>query len=159
MQVFEGKVGSLRRFKEDVREVASGLECGIGLENFNDVKAGDVIEAFEVEEVARRLTPDASMVVGVLRLVVYIPENHSLKGKRGVLRKIKAQVSNNFNVSISECDDQDLWQRATLGLSQVGTEEGQVDGALRAVVKFIDGLGLVEVAEEKLEFLHYSSGL
>ncbi len=55
--VFEGKIASLRRFKEDVREVTSGLECGIGLENFNDVKAGDVIEAFEVEEVARRLTP------------------------------------------------------------------------------------------------------
>jgi len=54
--VFEGKVASLRRFKEDVREVTSGLECGIGLENFNDVKPGDVIEAFEVEEVARRLT-------------------------------------------------------------------------------------------------------
>jgi uncharacterized protein YlxP (DUF503 family) len=68
-------------------------------------------------------------------------------------------VSNHFNVSISECDDQDLWQRATLGVSQVGTEEGQVDGALRAVVKFIDGLGLVEVAEEKLEFLHYSGAL
>jgi translation initiation factor IF-2 len=39
--------------------VASGLECGIGLENFNDVKAGDLIEAFEVEEIARRLTPPA----------------------------------------------------------------------------------------------------
>lgn len=95
------------------------------------------------------------MVVGILRLVVYIPENHSLKGKRGVLRKIKAQVSNNFNVSISECEDQDLWQRATLGISHVGTEEGQVDGSLRAVVRFIENLGLVEVGEEKLEFLHY----
>ena len=95
------------------------------------------------------------MVVGVLRLIVYIPENHSLKGKRGMLRKIKAQVSNKFNVSISECDDQDLWQRATLGVSHVGTDEGQVDGNLRAVVKFIEGLGLVEVGEEKLEFLHY----
>jgi len=95
------------------------------------------------------------MVVGVLRLVVYIPENHSLKGKRSVLRKIKAQVSNNFNVSISEAEDQDLWQRATLGVSQVGTDEGQVDGILRAVVKFVDGMGLVEVGEEKLEFLHY----
>jgi len=95
------------------------------------------------------------MVVGVLRLVIYLPENHSLKGKRGVLRKIKAQVSNNFNVSISEAEDQDLWQRATLGVSQVGTDEGQVDGALRAVVKFIDGLGLVEVGDERLEFLHY----
>jgi translation initiation factor IF-2 len=55
--VYEGKISSLRRFKDDVREVASGLECGIGLENFNDVKAGDLIEAFEVEEIARRLTP------------------------------------------------------------------------------------------------------
>ena len=91
----------------------------------------------------------------MLRLVIYLPENHSLKGKRGVLRKIKAQVSNNFNVSISEAEDQDLWQRATLGVSQVGTDEGQVDGALRAVVKFIDGLGLVEVGDERLEFLHY----
>jgi len=95
------------------------------------------------------------MVVGVLRLVVFIPENHSLKGKRGVLRKIKAQVSNNFNVSISETDDQDLWQRATFGVSQVGTDEAHVDGALRAVVKFIDSLALVEIGEETLEFLHY----
>jgi translation initiation factor IF-2 len=55
--VWEGKISSLRRFKDDVREVASGFECGIGLENFNDVKAGDVIEAFEVEEIARRLAP------------------------------------------------------------------------------------------------------
>jgi len=95
------------------------------------------------------------VVVGVLRLVVYLPENHSLKGKRGVLRKIKAQVSNNFNVSISEAEDQDLWQRSTLGVSQVGTDQGQVDGALRAVVKFIESMGLVEVGEEQLEFLHY----
>jgi len=95
------------------------------------------------------------VVVGVLRLSVYIPENHSLKGKRAVLRKIKAQVSNNFNVSIAEAEDQDLWQKATFGVSQVGTDEGHVDGALRAVVKFIDGMGLVELGEERLEFLHY----
>jgi translation initiation factor IF-2 len=54
--VHEGKVGSLRRFKEDAREVSSGYECGIGLENFHDVKAGDVIEVYEMEEVARRLS-------------------------------------------------------------------------------------------------------
>jgi translation initiation factor IF-2 len=57
VQVYDGKVSSLRRFKEDVREVLSGFECGIGLENFNDVKPGDQIEAFEIEEVARRLPP------------------------------------------------------------------------------------------------------
>lgn len=95
------------------------------------------------------------MVVGVLRLTVYLPENHSLKGKRGVLRKLKAQVSNRFNVSISECDDHDLWQKAVLGVSQVGTDEAHVDGSLRALVRFVEDLGIVEVGEEELEFLHY----
>ncbi len=47
--VHEGVIGSLRRFKEDVREVSEGYECGIGLERYNDVKEGDVIEAFDVE--------------------------------------------------------------------------------------------------------------
>ena len=53
--VWEGKVGSLRRFKDDVREVLSGYECGIGLENYNDVKPGDIIESFEMEAVSRKL--------------------------------------------------------------------------------------------------------
>jgi translation initiation factor IF-2 len=53
--VYEGRIGSLRRFKDDVREVAEGYECGIGVENFQDVKEGDVIEAYEVREVARQL--------------------------------------------------------------------------------------------------------
>jgi translation initiation factor IF-2 len=50
VQVFEGRFASLKRFKDDVREVQSGFECGIGIEGFNDVKPGDVIEAFEHEE-------------------------------------------------------------------------------------------------------------
>ncbi len=53
--VYEGKVGSLKRFKDDVKEVASGFECGIGIENFNDIKVGDVIEAFVKEEQAREI--------------------------------------------------------------------------------------------------------
>ncbi len=53
--IYEGKVGSLRRFKEDVREVQQGYECGIGLENFNDVKIGDVLEAYDLEEIAPTL--------------------------------------------------------------------------------------------------------
>ncbi len=58
--VWEGKIGSLRRFKDDAREVAAGYECGIGLENYNDVKPGDAIEAFEMETVLRKLaTPKA----------------------------------------------------------------------------------------------------
>lgn len=54
--IYEGKISSLKRFKDDAREVASGFECGIGIENFNDVKVGDVIEAFIKEEVVKELT-------------------------------------------------------------------------------------------------------
>lgn len=53
--VYEGKIGSLRRFKDDVREVQQGYECGIGVENFNDLKVGDVLEAYVVDKVAAKL--------------------------------------------------------------------------------------------------------
>jgi translation initiation factor IF-2 len=53
--IYTGQMGSLRRFKDDAKEVASGYECGIGIENFNDIKVGDVIEAFIMEEVAASL--------------------------------------------------------------------------------------------------------
>lgn len=95
------------------------------------------------------------MVVGVLRLELRLPETHSLKGKRSVLRSIKTRVQQKFNVSIAECEDQDLWQRAILGVSQVGTDEPHVDRCLRAVVGFIDDLQLAELGEERVEFLHY----
>jgi translation initiation factor IF-2 len=63
--VWEGKLSSLRRFKDDVREVQAGYECGIGLENFNDVKPGDVVENFELETVLRKLeTPKAEPMRG-----------------------------------------------------------------------------------------------
>jgi translation initiation factor IF-2 len=55
--IYEGKVVSLKRFKDDAREVAEGFECGIGIENFNDIKVGDIIEAYVKEEIARELTP------------------------------------------------------------------------------------------------------
>jgi len=53
--VWEGKLHSLKRFKDDAKEVASGYECGIGLENYNDVKVGDIIEVFEIESVKTSL--------------------------------------------------------------------------------------------------------
>jgi translation initiation factor IF-2 len=53
--VWQGKMSSLKRFKDDVREVAAGYECGIGLENYNDLKVGDIIEVFEMEEVKTTL--------------------------------------------------------------------------------------------------------
>jgi translation initiation factor IF-2 len=59
VEVYEGAIASLKRFKDDAREVREGFECGIGIENFNDVKVNDVIECFHTEQVARTLA-DAS---------------------------------------------------------------------------------------------------
>jgi len=55
VEIYDGNIGSLRRFKDDVREVKEGFECGIGIENFSDIKVGDVIECYKKEEVARTL--------------------------------------------------------------------------------------------------------
>lgn len=53
--VYQGKLASLRRFKDDVREVQQGYECGLSIENFNDVKAGDIIEAYAIDKIAAKL--------------------------------------------------------------------------------------------------------
>ena len=60
VQIYEGRIGSLKRFKDDVREVREGYECGISIEGYNDVKVGDFIECFEVEEVARKLATESA---------------------------------------------------------------------------------------------------
>ncbi len=62
--VHDGKIDTLRRFKEDAREVASGYECGLSLENFQDVKEGDVVEVYDVEAVARQLAPSSRSIAG-----------------------------------------------------------------------------------------------
>ncbi|HJQ10726.1 MAG TPA: translation initiation factor IF-2 [Gemmatimonadaceae bacterium] len=59
VEIYDGNIGSLRRFKDDVREVREGFECGIGIENFNDLKVGDVLECYRKEQVARTLTSAA----------------------------------------------------------------------------------------------------
>jgi len=55
VEVYDGTLASLKRFKDDVREVREGFECGIGIENFNDLKVGDLIESYRIEEIARTL--------------------------------------------------------------------------------------------------------
>lgn len=59
-EVYSGRIASLKRFKDDAREVASGFECGIQVENFNDVKIGDILESFTIEQVAAKLEQTAS---------------------------------------------------------------------------------------------------
>jgi translation initiation factor IF-2 len=60
VEIFSGGLASLKRFKDDVREVDAGYECGLGLENFNDIKVGDILEAFKVVEIKRKLEKAAA---------------------------------------------------------------------------------------------------
>lgn len=59
IQIYEGELGSLKRFKDDAREVREGFECGLNVEGFNDIKVGDLIECYRIEEVARTLAGSA----------------------------------------------------------------------------------------------------
>jgi len=94
------------------------------------------------------------MVVGVLKLKLMIPENHSLKGKRGVLKSIQSRVGNQFNVAVTECGDQDLWQSAVLGFAAACTTQPGVERILTGVVDFIDSLGLAELSDSEMECFH-----
>ena len=94
VQICEGGSRSLKRFKDDVREVQTGFECGIGLDGYNDVKVGDVIEPFEIEETRG----DALMIVGAAVVELHVHGSQSLKEKRGVVRSIAQRLRNRFNV-------------------------------------------------------------
>ncbi|MFQ5903510.1 MAG: DUF503 domain-containing protein [Candidatus Binatia bacterium] len=94
------------------------------------------------------------MVVGILKLSLILAGNHSLKGKRGVLRRIQARVSHQFNISVTECGDQDLWQSALLGFGTVGSSRQVVEATLQKVVDFIDRLGLAQVGEAETEVFY-----
>jgi uncharacterized protein YlxP (DUF503 family) len=94
------------------------------------------------------------MVVGVLKISLSLPENHSLKGKRGVLKRIQARVSNQFNASVTECENQDLWQSAVLGVGIVGSSKSIVEATLQKVVDCVDEMGLAQLDCTETEFFY-----
>jgi uncharacterized protein YlxP (DUF503 family) len=77
------------------------------------------------------------VTVGIARVGLFIGASHSLKEKRMVLRRVKDLVRQKFNVSISEVAENDMWQRAILGIAIVGNERRFVEGALDEVVAFV----------------------
>ena len=95
------------------------------------------------------------MIVGICHLDVIIPENHSLKGKRQVVKKIIDRVRNRFNISVAEVGDNELWQRSQLGLSIVGNDRRFVNSYLDRVVNFIEAMNIVDIAHSELEILNF----
>lgn len=78
-----------------------------------------------------------ALVIGICRVTLRLPENHSLKGKRQVLKSLTARLHNKFNVSAAEFEDQDSWQIASLAVSCVSNDERHADEVLANVIAFI----------------------
>ncbi|MBI4491586.1 MAG: DUF503 domain-containing protein [Chloroflexi bacterium] len=78
------------------------------------------------------------MVVGICRIVLHLPGNHSLKGKRHVVKSLIGRVRHQFNVAIAEVDQLDQWQLATLGIACVSNESQHASEMLSKVVSFIE---------------------
>ncbi len=78
------------------------------------------------------------MTVGILILELYFPENGSLKEKRHHLRSIKDRLRNKFNVSVSEVDNQELWQRSSLAIAVVGSDTRHIQSSISNILNFVE---------------------
>lgn len=93
-----------------------------------------------------------SIIVGVCAIELRLHDAHSLKSKRQVLKSIKSRVRNKFNVAIAEVDNQEIWQRAVLGVAVVSTAHDHANGILNKVVNFVESLYLAELLDYQIEF-------
>jgi uncharacterized protein YlxP (DUF503 family) len=95
------------------------------------------------------------MVVGVCHLELYLHDNFSLKGKRQVLRSIVQRARKRFNIAIAEVAEQDLWQKAVLGICAVGNDRQRVNSTLDQVINFIEETQLTDVADSQIEIINF----
>ena len=95
------------------------------------------------------------MVVGVCRITLMVPESHSLKEKRMVLRRIKDRVHQKFNAAIAEVGGEDAWQQAILGFAVVANERAFVESMVDKIVAFIDSLAVAKLTGDEKEILVY----
>ena len=98
------------------------------------------------------------MVIGCCSVKFYLHGNNSLKGKRRVVRAIKDRLKNNFNISVAEIGNQDIWQSINIGISVVGTDQPYIDGVMCKVIDAIDRMNLAEIVDYKTEILNLGSG-
>ena len=91
------------------------------------------------------------MTVGLARVTLFLPEVHSLKEKRMVLRRVKDRARQKFNLAIAEVGENDLWQRALLGVAVIGSGRRFVESALDEVVRFIRGEAEVTNVEREIQ--------
>ena len=97
------------------------------------------------------------MVIGCCSIKFYLHGNNSLKGKRRVVRAIKDRLKNDFNVSVAEVGNQDVWQSLHIGISAVSSDKPYMVGLMAKVVDAIDRMNLAEIVDYKTEILSMNS--
>ena len=93
------------------------------------------------------------MVVGICTVELFIPDGQSLKSKRQVLSSLKDRIRGKFNVSVAEVGEQDLWQKAVLGIACVANETAYVNQVLDQVLNQIRSVPMVEIVQSRIELL------
>jgi len=91
------------------------------------------------------------VIVGTLKIRLVLRESPSLKDKRRVLKSLKDTLSNKFNISVAETDEQDVWQTAEIGVASVGTDAPFVQSVLTNVVNYVRFFGGVELVNSEQE--------
>ena len=91
--------------------------------------------------------------IGLLHIDLFIASSQSLKDKRQVLKSLKDRVRNKFNVSVSELDGLDKWQRATLGFVMISNDNRHVDSSLQNIASLIESHPDVETTDRRMEFI------
>jgi uncharacterized protein YlxP (DUF503 family) len=93
------------------------------------------------------------MTIGILKLTLFIQESNSLKEKRMVLHSIKARLRNNFNVAVSQIDDEDKWQKTTLAVVGVEKNRNNMNSVLSNIVNFIEQVNSVDLIDYEMELI------
>ena len=91
------------------------------------------------------------MFVGVAQFEIFIPESGSLKSKRFVLKSIKTKIRNKYNVSVAEIDNNDKWQRSSIGIAVVSNDRKIIDSTLNQVFNFLENDFRLEVVDHSIE--------
>jgi len=94
------------------------------------------------------------MVVGTLRVEFYLHDNHSLKGKRKIVRSMVDKVKHKFNVAIAEIGSNDKWQKIELGISTVGNDRRHIDSSLNNILLYLESLYLAEMVDSQTEIFN-----
>ncbi len=94
------------------------------------------------------------MVVAAAQLTLFIPDNNSLKGKRKVVKSLIEKVRHRFEASVAEVEDNDLWQKATIGVALVGNDARLLTTRLDQISTFIENQHLAEIVDSHVELCY-----